>query len=308
MYGIIYMTTNLVNGKKYIGQHKCTNETDSYLGSGKIFLEAIKKYGRENFKRETLCICESEEELDSKEVEYIAKYEASHDNSFYNINEGGSANRMCGENNPMYGRKGPLAPGYGRKYTEEEIEMMRQRMLGEKNPMYGKPMSEEAKQKLSQSISGEKHWHYGKHWTDEVKDKISRSHLGKPTWSKGIPMSEETKKKLSESKKGKRPNEEARKHMSEAQKGRKHTDAAKKKISDANNRYYASGKRRNNKPVRCIETGEIFESGYAACRAKGLSNGTIGACLCGAQKTAGGYHWEFAASDYIIIQSEANAS
>lgn len=43
-YGFIYITTNLINGKKYIGQKKGYNDT--YLGSGKILKLAIKKYGR----------------------------------------------------------------------------------------------------------------------------------------------------------------------------------------------------------------------------------------------------------------------
>lgn len=35
MYGYIYLTTNLINGKKYIGKHKSLTFDDSYFGSGK---------------------------------------------------------------------------------------------------------------------------------------------------------------------------------------------------------------------------------------------------------------------------------
>ena len=49
---IIYKTTNLVNGKIYIGKDK--NNNPSYLGSGKILKLAIKKYGKENFTKETI--------------------------------------------------------------------------------------------------------------------------------------------------------------------------------------------------------------------------------------------------------------
>ena len=58
----IYLTTNLVNGKKYLGQHKLSKQYDYYLGSGKILQEAIKKYGRENFSKTTLATCETKEE------------------------------------------------------------------------------------------------------------------------------------------------------------------------------------------------------------------------------------------------------
>lgn len=52
MYGYIYKTTNLINNKIYIGQHKVKEEKidNSYYGSGKLIIQAIKKYGKENFK------------------------------------------------------------------------------------------------------------------------------------------------------------------------------------------------------------------------------------------------------------------
>jgi len=83
----IYLTTNLINNKKYIGQHTGTL-TDSYLGSGVILVKAIEKYGKENFKKEVLEIC-SKEELDEKEKYWIKYYNALEDNNFYNQTEGG---------------------------------------------------------------------------------------------------------------------------------------------------------------------------------------------------------------------------
>ena len=60
--GFIYKTTNLVNGKIYIGQH-IGKVNDSYLGSGVVLHNAIRKYGRCNFKREILRLCYTEHEL-----------------------------------------------------------------------------------------------------------------------------------------------------------------------------------------------------------------------------------------------------
>ena len=52
----IYKTTNLSNGKQYIGSHD-GDPFDSYIGSGKLIIKAIKKYGRGNFIREILEKC-----------------------------------------------------------------------------------------------------------------------------------------------------------------------------------------------------------------------------------------------------------
>ena len=91
-YGFIYLTTNLVNGKKYIGKRKYSHhftDDDNYLGSGKIIKQAIEKYGKENFVRETLDYAYSRDELSDKEQYYIASYNAVEDEMFYNLKSGG---------------------------------------------------------------------------------------------------------------------------------------------------------------------------------------------------------------------------
>jgi hypothetical protein len=70
-YHFIYKTTNLLNGKYYIGMHSTSNLKDGYLGSGKKLRYSIRKYGKENFKLEILEFLESRDELVKRERELV---------------------------------------------------------------------------------------------------------------------------------------------------------------------------------------------------------------------------------------------
>lgn len=50
MYGYVYLTTNLITGKQYIGQHQATKfEFDKYKGSGTYLKRAFKKIWESKF-------------------------------------------------------------------------------------------------------------------------------------------------------------------------------------------------------------------------------------------------------------------
>ena len=51
--------------------------------------------------------------------------------------------------------------------------------------------------------------------------------------------------------------------------------------------------KKRQKPIICIETGEIFESQAEASRIKKISQGNIGSCLTKKRNIAGGYHWKY---------------
>ena len=90
MYGFIYITTNHVNGKKYIGQKKYVKGWEEYLGSGIHLKRAIKKYGASNFSREIIEECDSKEQLDIREIYWIDYYDAVNSKNYYNIANGGN--------------------------------------------------------------------------------------------------------------------------------------------------------------------------------------------------------------------------
>lgn len=80
---IVYITENLVNGKKYIGKDSKNNS--KYLGSGRMLLEAIKIYGRENFKKTIIECCDNDEDLSIRESFWIKEYNALESDNFYNL-------------------------------------------------------------------------------------------------------------------------------------------------------------------------------------------------------------------------------
>jgi len=133
MFGFIYETTNILNGKRYIGL--CTHENPIktegkiYLGSGTIIKNAIKHYGASVFTRRILEICDTEQEMLEAEIKWI-----SESNPEYNIEKGGRA-----------GISSRLKE-YWSTMTAEERKKSRNwakhDMSGENNPMYGKSTSE----------------------------------------------------------------------------------------------------------------------------------------------------------------------
>lgn len=87
---LVYKTTNLKNGKIYIGVHKTKDIDDGYLGSGKMLRAAIEKYGRESFAREVLFLFDNENEMLAKEKELVNE-EFYRRPDTYNLCEGGQA-------------------------------------------------------------------------------------------------------------------------------------------------------------------------------------------------------------------------
>jgi group I intron endonuclease len=160
----IYLTTNLTNNKKYIGQHNGELE-DSYIGSGIHFLRAVKKYGKENFKKEILEICDTQEELDEAEKRWIKRYDAVKSNDFYNIAEGGFGGNPC--------------LGLSEEEEKERRRKISEALKGEKNPFYGK------------GFHGKEHPMWGKHHSEESKKKMSQAKIGKK-------LTKEHKQKISQ--------------------------------------------------------------------------------------------------------------
>ena len=70
-YHFIYKTTNLKNGKFYVGMHSTHNLNDGYMGSGTVLRRSIRRNGIENFKIEYLEFFDNRVDLISKERQLI---------------------------------------------------------------------------------------------------------------------------------------------------------------------------------------------------------------------------------------------
>lgn len=156
---IIYKTTNLINGKIYIEKDK--NNNPKYFGSGIYIARAIKKYGKENFSKNTIDKSDNREELDQKEIFWIKFYDAKNPNIGYNIHKGGKGGSESGENSTFYGKK---------HSKETKIKMS----IWQK----GKPKSEEAKNNMKANHANFKdnnHPMFGRKHSEKTKIKMRES-------------------------------------------------------------------------------------------------------------------------------------
>ena len=87
MHHLVYKITNTINGRYYIGVHSTTNINDSYFGSGKLIIEAVSKYGKENFTKEILYTFETAQEAYDMEFQLVKT--TREDSNSYNMTMGG---------------------------------------------------------------------------------------------------------------------------------------------------------------------------------------------------------------------------
>ena len=174
MYGYVYKTTNLINGRCYIGQKKAIEFIPTYLGSGKIIKLAIKRYGKDSFRVELIAQAHNKKSLDILERYYIEVYRRELGSKLYNICDGGRTNVSFS----------------GNQHTEEVKKRLRLINSGVRNPMFGKQHTSETRKRISLIGSGENNPNYGKHLSEEIKEKLRLAQLGKR-------HSEETRMKIS---------------------------------------------------------------------------------------------------------------
>lgn len=166
----IYIITNNINNKKYVGQSvDIKRRLKSHFSSTNKSLlgHSIIKYGRDNFSIEIIEI--EKELLDEAEKQKINELDCIHPNG-YNMLPGGKPYETLGTH-----------LNKGRKCSEETKQKLRIINLGKKHSdetrqkqsktMKGRIRSPEHQEKLNKSKTGQKR-------TDEQRQRMSAAHIG----------------------------------------------------------------------------------------------------------------------------------
>ena len=136
--GYIYLLTNKINNKKYVGQtirddinkrwnqHKYNKTNDTYIS------RALNKYGIDNFKFQIICICFNED-CNKFEEEYIKKFNTISPKG-YNLSNGGKNKSTHPDTKKLISEK------------------LKQRWKVTKHPSIGIKYSDEYKEKMSKSV------------------------------------------------------------------------------------------------------------------------------------------------------------
>lgn len=199
-FACIYLWTNLINGKHYVGQiQNFYNRMMQYKnGYRNEYLDkAIEKYGIDNFDISVIEHIEDFAKLDEREQYWLDYYESYIPSKGYNICQYASTTRGFrhseetkqllskikkenpvdnkGENHPLYGTH------HSKEWKKQHSEQMKEKWATD----------EEYREFWHNKMSGESNYFYGVHLIGELNPMFGKHH------------SEETKKKISESKKGK---------------------------------------------------------------------------------------------------------
>jgi len=216
MFYIIYETTNTINGMKYRGCHITECIEDGYLGSGIYFRKALLLYGKENFTRSILHICNSLDDMIRKEAEYVDMEWVSRSDT-YNLQTGGLSYGILSEeskqkisnsvsNAHINGKfnydklKGKKAWNKGLTgiYSEDQIEKWKLERKGKEpwnkgligaqsawnKDMKMSPMSEEEKKKRSDTLK--KRYETQDHHLKGRQAHNKGKKTNKPAWNTGI--------------------------------------------------------------------------------------------------------------------------
>jgi len=183
--GCVYMATNRVNGKRYIGmttleleERKQQHEKDAKRGSDSLFHKAIRKHGPTSFRWRAIYFSDDRDELCLFEVESIR---------FLRTMSPGGYNLTAGGDNPPHGPEWSQKVSIAMRGNKSSVGVVRSKELRYRHSqrMMGHGVSAAAREKISKALKG------------RVRPDLSRIQKGKI-------VSAETGRKISKALKGKK--------------------------------------------------------------------------------------------------------
>lgn len=182
----VYIITNNVNGKKYIGLsiNKKPSFRESYFGSGKLIKQAIQKYGKNNFSKEILRDFDNEDDARQFEKKLIEGNDAVRSPMFYNLAGGGYGGACVGRIVSKTTKEKISKSLSGRKRPPEVIDKVSKKLRGRKQDkaviakraigikIAWREMSDSTKKLRSSKISKA---HKGKNVASTTRTKLSQA-------------------------------------------------------------------------------------------------------------------------------------
>lgn len=241
----IYIITNRVNGKVYIGQSKsCTTRFRQHMHTlrrcdhnNPHLQHAYNEYGEDVFEYRILEECPLDKR-DERERFWISKYDSMNQKYGYNLQSGGHKNKILSDETKEKIGRASKGNKYrlGIRHTEEHKEIIRQQMLGEDNHFYGRKHSTESIEKISKAKTGIKQTKETNAKRSETMKKLIADGKFTPTINKGNlgkKMSDEARKKMSEAKIGKKQSKETIEKRMKYHRGKITSEETKRKMSEA---------------------------------------------------------------------------
>jgi hypothetical protein len=196
MYYVYRITCKHIDSveKYYYGFRKTKDpNTDNYWSSSKYVIEAIEKFGIENFSKKIIKVFEDRVSAASYEAFLHEKFNVDKNEKFFN---------RCKSSIWGYNCTGDILSGktYEEIHGIEKAKILKQKrsarikqtiaegkFKGSNNPNYGNKWSDDMKKKMSDMRIGDKHPQYGWIWINNSLEekKIGPTTIIEEGWTKG---------------------------------------------------------------------------------------------------------------------------
>ena len=183
LIGVIYLITNKVNGKKYVGQtlkHFPIQRLSEHAYGNKPIGKAIQKYGLKNFEFKIIDIAVSRDALNQKEAQWVTFYESLSPLGYNLCHGGGTSSGYRHSKKSRLQMAVKVRAAWERGVYQNSVHAD---FSGTANPRYGVRLSKRTTRKMSDGIL--KAWKRGAYKNVDYSDRVGRTHT------------EETKKLMS---------------------------------------------------------------------------------------------------------------